>query len=359
MLEFRPFTDMARTRDNRPIISPRVRPMLTLTVPGLLGRGAQPFSSMPSARALARYADAATREREGLGAALCAALSLPSTTPLAPLCLLGAGSSVDDRYTMAATPVTLVADRDIVVLAGRVADLGDDDAATLIDLLNRHFVADGVMFEAPRPTAWFVRCERDFALSTSSIDAVTGRAIAEYLPRGGDAKTWQRWQVEIQMLLHEHAINTARAGHGLPIVSGVWLSGNGRLREIVPPPLTNVFAAGDDGGDLARGLARHAGLSADRLPRTLSTILEHVPRTARVLVAMETMTNEAALARFDADWLRPAVDALEGGALDSLRLIADGHGAAVTWCAKHPSGLARVTSRLHNRVLEIPAAAEE
>src|SRR5206468_7110840 len=225
---------------------------------------------------------------------------------------------------------------------------------TLIALLNRHFVSAGVTFDAPRPSAWFARCERDFALSTASLDAATGHAIAELLPRGDGAKTWQRWQVEIQMLLHEHAINSEREQRGLPVVSGVWLSGGCRLSEIAPPPLTNVCAAADDTGDLARGLARHAGLSADPLPAMLSTILDQVPNSASVLVAMETMMDEAAIAHFDANWLQRAVDALEGGALDTFQLIADGHGAAVTWRAQRLSKLARVASRLRSRPLEIP-----
>jgi hypothetical protein len=336
----------------------RFRPMLTLTVPGLLGHGAA-FTAARSAHALARYADAPTQERHGLGIALCSGLALPRATPLAPLCALGAGVSVDDSYVMAATPVTLVADRDIVVLAGRVADLREDEAATLIALLNRHFASDGIAFEAPRPSAWFVRSERDFALSTSSVDAAIGRAIAEFLPRGGDAMTWQRWQVEIQMLLHEHAINGEREDRGLAVVSGVWLSGNGRLRDIAKPRLTNVFAVGGESGDLARGLARHVGLSADALPSTLSAILGHVSSSANILVAMDRLTDQAMMAHLDAHWLQPAVDALEAGAIDTLQLIADGHGVAVTWRARRPSGLARVTSRLRNRSLEIPARVEE
>ena len=128
---------------------------------------------------------------------------------------------------------------------GHVADLREDETATLIALLNRHFASNDVAFDAPRPSAWFVRSERDFALATSSIDTAMGRAIADFLPRGGDARTWQRWQVEIQMLLHEHAVNGEREARGSAVVSGVWLSGSGRLREITKPRLTSVFAAGE------------------------------------------------------------------------------------------------------------------
>src|SRR4051812_60854 len=102
--------------------------MLTLTVPGLLRSRERTFTTLPSARALARLVDSTTQERQGLGTALCAALSLSLATPLAPLCAAGAGLSLDGRYTISTTPVTLVADRDVVVLAGPVIDLCADEA---------------------------------------------------------------------------------------------------------------------------------------------------------------------------------------------------------------------------------------
>jgi hypothetical protein len=332
--------------------------VLTLTVPGLLADGAQAFASLRSARALARYADAPALDREGLGAALCAALALPHATPLAPLCALGAGLSIDDRYVIAATPVMLVADRDRLVLAGRVADLAVGETETLLARLNAHFAADGVTFAAPRPSAWFALSERSFDLSTSSVDLALGHPIAEFLPRGPDKSTWQRWQVEIQMLFHEHAINDARTVRSALVVSGVWLSGAGRLSDVATPPLTRVFAASGEHGDLARGLARKAGLSADARPAALSAILDRMQRDSHTLVAMDATVDQTALAELDARWIAPAADALASGALDALQLIGDGHGAAVTWRATRPSFLRRAFERFSHRRLIIPRIDE-
>ena len=83
--------------------------MLTLTVPGLLARGTHALGATAPFQSFARYADPPELNGEGLASALCAALGLPPTTPLAPLCALGAGLDVDDRYLIAATPVTLSA----------------------------------------------------------------------------------------------------------------------------------------------------------------------------------------------------------------------------------------------------------
>jgi hypothetical protein len=334
--------------------------MLTLTVPGLLAHGTQALAATAPFRSFARYADPPVLNREGTASALCAALGLPHATPLAPFCALGAGLRVDDRYMVAATPVTLVADRDIVMLAGRVQDLGDDDAAVLIELLNRHFVDDGVNFVAARPTTWFARCERAFSLSTSPLDAAIGRSIYSYLPRGADGNTWQRWQVEIQMLLHEHAVNRQRDARGLLPVSSVWFWGSGRLSDVMAATsLGRAFAAADESGDLVRGLARHVGLSVDALPAAFSAILDGLNDSPSAILALTSMSEESAVERFGADWLQPAVAALEAGTIDALRLIADGHGAAVSWVAQRPSPFVRLTSRLRARPFEIPALAPE
>jgi hypothetical protein len=333
--------------------------MLTLTVPDLLARGTQALAASAPFQSFARYADPPVQSKEGLASALCAALGLPHPPPLAPLCALGAGVDVDEHYTIAATPVTLVADRDIVILAGRVNDLADDDAAILIDLLNHHFVDDGVHFVAARPATWFVWCDRSFSFSTSPLDAAIGRSIYPYLPRGADGNTWQRWQVEIQMLLHEHAVNQRRDARGLSPVSSVWFWGSGRLSDVTTPtPLTRALASTDESGDLVRGIARHVGLSVDTLPEAFSAILERL-NDGNAIVALASMSEESAVERFGVDWLQPAVSALEAGKLNALRLIGDGHGAAVSWVARRPSGFARVTSRLRARSFEIPALAEE
>ena len=333
--------------------------MLTLTVPGLLARGTHALGATAPFQSFARYADPPELNGEGLASALCAALGLPPTTPLAPLCALGAGLDVDDRYMIAATPVTLVADRDIVILAGRVQDLADDDAAILIELLNRHFVGDGVSFVAPRPATWFARCDQVFSLSTSPLDVALGRSIYPFLPGGADGNTWQRWQVEIQMLLHEHAVNQRREARGLLPVSSMWFWGNGRLSDVRIPTFADAFAAADESGDLVRGLARHVGRSVDALPDGLFAILDRLNGSEKAIVALASMNDESAIERFGADWLQPAVAALEAGKLDALRLIADGHGAAVSWVAERPSRFARVTSRLRARQFEIPALAPE
>ena len=161
------------------------------------------------------------------------------------------------------------------------------------------------------------------------------------------------------MLLHEHAVNQRREARGLLPVSSMWFWGNGRLSDVRIPTFADAFAAADESGDLVRGLARHVGRSVDALPDGLFAILDRLNGSEKAIVALASMNDESAIERFGADWLQPAVAALEAGKLDALRLIADGHGAAVSWVAERPSRFARVTSRLRARQFEIPALAPE
>ena len=164
------------------------------------------------------------------------------------------------------------------------------------------------------------------------------------------------------MLLHEHAVNQQRDAHGLSPISSVWFWGGGRLSDVRTPTLAadvRVFAVADESGDLVRGLARHVGLSVDALPAALSAIIDRLNDSPNAIVALASLSDESAIERFGADWLQPAVTALEAGKVDALRLIADGHGAAVSWVARRPSPFARLTSRLRARPFEIPALAAE
>jgi hypothetical protein len=331
----------------------------TLVVPGLLARTAETLSAMPAFRALARYAAAPHTTRDGLAAAIVAAMSLPRETPVAPLSALGAGMDLGDDYVLAATPVTLVAGRDNVLLAGRIDDLDRDDAVALIALLNRHFAADAIAFAAPRPSTWFVRSGKTPALHTSPLDAALGRAIYRHLPRGADATTWQRWQDEIQMLLYDHAVNQAREAQGKAPFTGVWLWGGGRLADVALPPVGRRFAAAGAPGDIVRGFAILAGQAADALPPDFSATMLGMERNVDVVVSLAPVYSDDDVRQFATAWLQPAVMALEHGDIDALQLVADGQGAAATWRAERSSPFARLASRWRAPGFSVPTADEE
>lgn len=332
---------------------------LTLIVPGLLALPADALAATPALNDLARYAGSPALERDGLLPALAGAFGVSRDVPLAPLLASGAGMEPDDDYVLVADPVTLVAGRDDVVLAGKVADLDRDATASLIGALNGHFTDDALSFAAPRPDAWFLRTARDVALVTTPTRVVLGRGIFAHLPRGPEGKIWQRWQTEIQMLLFEHDVNAARERRGLSPVTGVWLWGGGRLPAVATPDPVDVFAAEGGSSDLARGLARAAGQAAHRVPAAFGSMRARTtPESPNALVTLPEVTSDYALLQFAADWVAPAVAALERGGIDALAIIADGGGTSARWTALRPSPFRRFAARLRPQPFAAPRAAD-
>jgi hypothetical protein len=329
---------------------------LTLVVPGLCARPAEALANAPALRAFARNAAAPVATPDGLCAALLAALDLPPDTPVAPLAACGAGVDTGERYVVAATPVTLVAGRDDVTLAARASEIEVDEASVLVEALNRHFAPDGLAFVAPRAAAWYALLERTPALDTTPLDAAIGQPIYERLPRGDEGKTWQRWQNEIQMLLHDSAVNRARATRGLPPVNGVWFWGGGRLPPADALPPIDAHAAAGDAGDVARGVARRTGRTADRLPADLAAMLARADAALEIVVTLDPVDNDGALSDFASAQVAPAVAALERGTLDVLRIVGDGAGTAVTWRAARGRAWRRWLPRFPARPFAVPPA---
>jgi hypothetical protein len=262
--------------------------------------------------ALARIASYGRREVVDDADAAVARLANMADAATAPLAALGAGLDVRDAYVLRADPVTFVAGRDDVLVAGRVDDMTLADAGVLIELLNRHFADDGVVFHAPRADAWFATARERVPVETDPLQA--NAPVGPHLPRGAYAATWRRWLSEMQMLLHEHPVNERREAAGLAPATGIWLSGGGTLADAVPaPPPVAIHAAPSRAGDVAAGIARLAGSTALTPPARFDALA----RDSDSLVVLKEFGEHVTR-----DWLSPAVSALERGAIDRLTVVA-------------------------------------
>jgi hypothetical protein len=337
---------------------------LILVVPGLLALSARALAALPSLSALARFAGSPRAEPRGIAAALLAALGAPDSTPVGPLALLGAGVDPEGDYVLCADLVHLVADRDTVVLAHAVTDLSANDADTLVRMLDGHFADDDLRFAAVRPDAWFARRRQPAHIVTTPPDTVRGRTLIASLPRGPEGGKWQRWQNEIEMLLHEHAVNLAREARREPAANAVWFWGGGRLADVGALPISVVTAPPSRIGDLARGIARHAQGTAAAPPvsdgvaqataRAAAFAAENRGRSVAVLAITPALTGDGSA--IDTDWITPALDRLAARDVDVLHLVADGNGAAATWTAKPPGFWQRLAAHTASRrPLVVPA----
>lgn len=119
--------------------------------------------------------------------------------------------------------------------AEQAGGLDDSESRALFDALAPLCAEDGVALHFESPTRWLASGERLGALACASLDRVSGRSLATWLPRGEQARWLQRLQSEAQMLFYTHRVNDAReAARRLPI-NGVWFSAPGALHADARP----------------------------------------------------------------------------------------------------------------------------
>lgn len=301
------------------------RRTLALAVPGLAGDPAWPALAqrLPRAPALGRLLACARQERIstdpgtiaarvfGLDGADLAVAALTRALDFDP------APAAHDAGWLRADPVYLHADRDRLLLFDAPAfDLGAEEAAALVAALDAHLAAIGLAVELGRcPARWYVRGPAAPGLRACSPAAAHGRHLGTVMPAGADAARWLRIGNELQMLLHAHPVNGARAARGAVPVNGVWFWGHGAMpTPPVPPP---ALACGDDA--LLEALARHL-----RVPFAPAWDHRALPAAAAWTALSAALRRDdfdawaAALAVLERDWLQPALRALRRGHLRRL-----------------------------------------
>ncbi|HQR60721.1 MAG TPA: hypothetical protein PLH03_05090 [Methylophilaceae bacterium] len=233
--------------------------------------------------------------------------------PLAALSLLGEGLDPDAYYWLHADPVHFQLQRDSFLLADPdLARMDADESRLLIDALNRHFEADGLLLLAPHPQRWYLRVNKVPAITTHPLQQVIGRNVEPLLPQGADAARWRGWLNEVQMLLHDHPVNRVREDRGQLPINSVWLHGGGAYTAGVMTDISQVWA--DD--VLVGGLALASGLQLRPSPASATAWLEQTPVSGAHLIILD----QPGLSQLDQGWCSPLLDALRQRRVSSLTL---------------------------------------
>ncbi len=316
---------------------------LLLALPGFLERAADTTAPMhaPALATLLANAGDPKREDGGIAAALAARYGVLRQTdwPLAPIRLAALGVDPEAAFWLCADPVTLAVGRNDVRMTGIVADLERSDADLLLATLNAHFAGDGLTFVAPRSDAFFVRAAGVTGILTHPPEAAIGRPLHGLYPDGPDAAAWRRWQSEIEMLLHEHPVNSERERAGQAPANSLWFScgGTSPPRRAGAHSIRTFATTG-----MAVALALHAGAPAQPLPGDLAAVLAAAAGADSLVVAFEPAVDPVLLER---SWAMPARDALARGSIDAVTLLAEDSGDAVVWRAGRPGLWQRVVDR--------------
>lgn len=283
---------------------------------------------------LARASRTQTEADGGIEAFLCRHFGITRQTdwPIAPITLQADGGDPDDHYWFRADPVHLRATRDQLMLVDSGAfQVSHAEAEQFAEAFNRHFQEDGYVLYPLRPNRWYLRVSAKPDIATRSINAVTGKHIDPYLPRGADALAWHRFYNEIQMLFFGLAVNQAREARGELPINGLWCWGGGVMPKL-QPLMADKFLANDSD---ARALALAAGVANDSLPANASGLDQPA------VILLDALNGAAqygdyigwreALLKMEQDWFAPLLGQLKSGKVSSVQITTATEKQTVNW----------------------------
>ncbi|HEY6644013.1 hypothetical protein [Povalibacter sp.] len=222
-----------------------------------------------------------------------------------------------DGYWFAAEPVHFAAglDRLTFLTLTEEARVTDAERSELFETLSSSFTSGDFVLQAAGGE-WFVRAARPLQVVTSTPEAASSNELQSVMPRGADSPVVRRVMTEMQMLLHEHPVNEARARRGLPAINAVWLWGSSVPLE---SSMSSEFPAAFGSRAFLHGLYRRSDQSVGELPQNPEVLLQSIARAPRAIAVVP----EADLESFDSHWLSPLSAALAQGRLSRLDIILD------------------------------------
>lgn len=199
------------------------------------------FAGIALPPALAQALGRADRARAEAGEAAQLARHfdlLPRAWPSAALTRLLDAGEADARHGpwLRVDPAHIRPDINGARLLGVGASLGLDaaDAEALLPALRPLFGDAGFALDAPHPARWYLRLSPGTPLPAfSSPDIALGDDVFEHTAQGEAARRWRALESEVQVVLHNHPHNAARAAAGRVAVNALWFWGGGALPDAV------------------------------------------------------------------------------------------------------------------------------
>ncbi len=193
--------------------------------------------------------------------------------------------------------------------------MAEAEYAALTETLVSYFPANEFTLHAAQG-GWFIRSARALQAMTSSPQAAATNDLQAMMPRGADAPGLRRLMTELQMLLHEHPVNEARARRGLPAINALWLWGAGTAS-----PMSHERRLPLAFGDHAflRGIYQLHGQRVTALPENGDTLVAAANKAQRVVAVVPA----AELRSLESQWIAPLVQALAARRIDRLDLVLD------------------------------------
>lgn len=295
---------------------------LTFAIPGLLWKEehARPEPNTPGLNALLRFGTISRPFDKvsdlyktflwngSLRAQALRELGLPSATP-----------------AVLAAPVSQeMGMHSMNTLPGRDIALTAPQAETFCRDLSGFYGSDGIRFYPYRTDLWLAVLPQLPDWRVPSAPDIFGQVDGSMRAEGRDAAQWLNMQTEIQMFLHNHALNQKRISDGLPSLNGLWLWPDDEgSRE------NGLSAADNDWGgryhappyDWAAAERWQAEENADGRCDSAVIFLEDLSATQ---YSGDIWAYQAVLEDWDKRFFAPAWQALREGRLKTLNIHSNG-----------------------------------
>jgi hypothetical protein len=112
---------------------------------------------------------------------------------------------------------------EVTLLKPQELALNEDESRQLLSAIQPYFEEDGLQVVYESPLVWRVAGDLLDGLPLASIERVVGQNIKPWMPEHQRAKTLQRLQSEMQMLLYQHPVNDERSLKGRWTVNSFWM----------------------------------------------------------------------------------------------------------------------------------------
>jgi len=124
----------------------------------------------------------------------------------------------------------------------RPDELPKSDLRVLFDHLQATLGGDNGFSFARIGHNGYIRGESSVGTAPVSASVLHGLPPDEFGPAGESAATYHQLLGELQMVLHDHEVNSRRAAAGQPEINSLWLWGGGVVAEAERRPLPKLIA---------------------------------------------------------------------------------------------------------------------
>ena len=128
---------------------------------------------------------------------------------------------------------------EVLLLNPAEMQLSAEESQQLLAAVKPYFEEDGLHLSYESPLVWRAKGQLLKDMPFASLAKVSGQHIKDWLPQGPNARTLQRLQSEMQMLLYQHPVNDLRSQHGRWAVNSFWV--HRTLEQLYPDNSTTAF----------------------------------------------------------------------------------------------------------------------